>query len=71
MDLARILVGIGLVLVVAGGVVWLFGRLGWPLPGRLPGDLVFRRDGFTFYFPLATSILLSVLLSLVFWIFRR
>jgi len=44
--------------------------LGLPL-GRLPGDFYVRRDGFSFYFPLTTSILLSIILTLVFSFFRR
>ncbi|MGE5189697.1 MAG: DUF2905 domain-containing protein, partial [Gemmatimonadota bacterium] len=39
--------------------------------GRLPGDFTFRRGNVTFYFPLATSLLVSVILSLLFWLFRR
>lgn len=66
----------GRVLMVLGGVLFLIGA--WiafvgkvPLLGRLPGDITIRRDGFTFYFPLATSILVSVILSLLLWLFRR
>jgi hypothetical protein len=61
--LGAILIGIGLVLV-------LFGRMHLPI-GRLPGDIVYRRRSFTFYFPLATSILLSIVLSLVFYFLSR
>jgi hypothetical protein len=39
--------------------------------GRLPGDILYRRGHFTFYFPLMTSVLLSIILSLIFWLFRR
>ena len=69
-DLARMLIGLGLLLVVVGGALWVASRLGlgWP---RLPGDIVIQRDGFTFYFPLATSILVSVVLSLLLYLFRR
>jgi hypothetical protein len=70
-DLGRALVVLGLVLVVAGGVVILLSRMGGLPIGRLPGDIVYRRDGFTFYFPLTTSILVSVILSLLFYLFRR
>lgn len=69
MGLGRTLIGIGIVLVLAGVIITVLGR--WTNLGRLPGDLVFRRDNVTFHFPLATSILLSVLLSAVFWFFRR
>jgi hypothetical protein len=69
-DLGRILVVLGLLLVAAGALLLLAGRLGLPV-GRLPGDFVVRRPGFTFYFPLATSVVVSVVLSLLFYFFRR
>lgn len=68
-DLGKLLILAGVILVVLGGVLLLAGRLPWI--GRLPGDIVVRREGFTFYFPLTTSILISVVLSLLFWLFRR
>ncbi len=68
-DLARVLIIIGVVLVVVGlALLWL-PKIPWL--GRLPGDIVIKRENFTFYFPLGTSILLSVILSLIFWLFRR
>jgi hypothetical protein len=66
-DLGRILIGIGLLLLVCGAVVLLAGRLGLPL-GRLPGDITRRGKHTTVYFPLGSSILISVVLSLVFWL---
>jgi hypothetical protein len=68
-ELGKLLVVAGIVLVVLGAVFFLAGRLPWI--GRLPGDIVVRREGFTFYFPLTTSILVSVVLTLLFWLFRR
>lgn len=65
--LGRILIGLGLLLVLAGGVVILFGKMGVPL-GRLPGDISYRGKNVSFYFPLATCLLLSVVLSLVMWL---
>lgn len=64
----RVLVVLGVVLVVVG--------LLWPwlvrLPfGRLPGDIHIERDGFNFYFPITTGLVISVLISLLLWIFRR
>ena len=59
---------LGGVLLLAGLALTAFGRLGL---GRLPGDLVYRRGNFTFYFPIVTSILLSIVLSLLLWLFRR
>jgi hypothetical protein len=71
--LGRVLVVVGLI-VVALGLVLAFGEH-IPLVGRLPGDLTFRGDGWTVYAPIATSLILSVLLtavlSLVAWLGRR
>jgi hypothetical protein len=69
-DLGRILIGIGLLLVACGAVVLLAGRMGLPL-GRLPGDITWRGRHTTVYLPLGTSILISVVLSLVFWLLSR
>jgi hypothetical protein len=69
-EMGRLLVVFGIVLVVIGGVVMLLGRTGLPF-GRLPGDIVYRGKNTTFYFPLATSILLSVVLSLLFSLIGR
>jgi ribose/xylose/arabinose/galactoside ABC-type transport system permease subunit len=69
-DLGRLLIALGLLLVMAGAVVLLLGRVGLPL-GRLPGDLTWRGKHTTVYFPLGTSILVSVVLSIVFWLLSR
>ena len=69
-EIGRLLVVLGVVLVVIGGLVMLLGRTGLPL-GRLPGDILYRGKNTTFYFPLATSIVLSVLLSLFFFLISR
>lgn len=61
---------LGLALVLIGGLVMLAGRTGLPL-GRLPGDIVYKSKNTTFYFPLATSILVSIVLSLVFFVIGR
>ncbi|MEJ5241265.1 MAG: DUF2905 domain-containing protein [Anaerolineales bacterium] len=63
-NLARFLFLAGLFLILLAGGIYLFGRLNIPL-GRLPGDIRIQGENFTFYFPLATSILLSILLTLV------
>jgi hypothetical protein len=70
MNIGRTLIIMGLVLVVAGVLVTLGGRLPFRL-GRLPGDFVIRGKNSVFYFPLATSILVSIVVSLFFWLFRR
>ena len=67
-DLGRMLILLGGVLVIVGLVVTFLSPRGL---GRLPGDFVYRRGNFTFYFPLMTSILLSIVLSLLVWLFRR
>jgi hypothetical protein len=68
MNLGKWLVIAGLVLIVIGLLVTIGGRLGL---GRLPGDFRYRSDNVTFYFPLATCILVSILLSLLLWIIHR
>ena len=68
--LGRALIIIGIVLVVAGVLVSLGDRLPFRI-GRLPGDLVYRGKNTTVYFPIVTSIVLSVVLTLVLWLFNR
>jgi len=70
LDLGRLFIGLGLALLVIGGIIILLGRTGLPL-GRLPGDILYRGKNTTFYFPLATSILVSVVLSLVLFLISR
>jgi len=67
--MGRTLIFIGVGIVALGLILTLVGRV--PFLGRLPGDIVFRRGNFTLYFPLATSILLSLLLTVLLWLFRR
>ena len=69
-DLGKFIVIIGVVIVAIGLAVMLLGRTGLPL-GRLPGDIVYRGKHTTFYFPLATSILLSVVLSVVLYLIGK
>lgn len=69
-ELARILIVIGIALLVGGLLLLVASRFGISI-GRLPGDLVFRRGTSTIYIPLMTSLLLSVVLSLLMWFFRR
>ena len=61
---------LGVALAVIGGIVMLLGRTGLPL-GRLTGDILYRGKNTTFYFPLATSILISVVLSIVLFLIGR
>jgi hypothetical protein len=69
-DLGKVLALLGVILAVAGLVMVLLGRTGLAL-GRLPGDMVYRGKNTTFYFPLATSLLLSVALSFVLYVIGR
>jgi len=69
-DIGKGLVVLGGMLVVAGLVLMLAGRTHLPM-GRLPGDIIFRGKNTTFYFPLATSIVVSVVLSLILYLVGR
>jgi len=68
-ELGRLLIVAGAVLLAVGLLLTLGARIPWL--GRLPGDLFVQRGGFSFYFPLTTSIVLSVVLSLLLWLLRR
>ena len=69
-NLGRMLVGVGALLVVIGGLVILLERFGLPL-GRLPGDIAYRGKRVSFFFPLSTSILISLLLTLIAYLASR
>jgi len=69
-ELGKLLVVVGAIAILAGVILMLAGRAHIPL-GRLPGDIVYRGKNSTFYFPLATSILVSVVLSLVLYLIGR
>jgi hypothetical protein len=70
MGLGRALITFGVALVVLGVLVTFAGRLPFRL-GRLPGDIYYHGKNSSFYFPLATCLVLSVLLSVLMWLFRR
>lgn len=71
-DIGRTLVVLGIVLVVVGGLVMLLSRTGVPFGlGRLPGDLLIKRDSFTVYLPITSSIVVSLVLSGILWLLRR
>ncbi len=63
------LVIFGVIIIAIGGLLLLSGKIPWL--GRLPGDIIVQKKNFTFYFPLATSILLSLILTLLFWILGK
>ncbi len=69
-DLGKLLLVLGGVIVLVGAALLLAGRFNLPL-GRLPGDIVYRGKNTVFYFPIVTCIVISVVLSLLFWIFGR
>ena len=68
-DISRQLIFAGLVLLIAGAVLGFFGKV--PGLGRLPGDIAIRRENFSFYFPLASCLLVSLALTFFFWLFGR
>jgi hypothetical protein len=69
-DFGKVLVGIGALIVIFGVVLMLAGRANLPI-GRLPGDIAYRGKHTSFYFPLTTSILVSIVLSLVLYLISR
>lgn len=62
-DLGRVVIVIGITLTVLGSVLWFFGKL--PFLGKLPGDIFIQKDSFSFYAPIATTILISIFLSII------
>ena len=69
-ELGKALLGLGLLLVLIGAMLMLAARFGLPL-GRLPGDVAYRGKNVSFYFPLGTSILISIVLSILFYLFSH
>lgn len=72
-ELGKILLGVGVVMVILGGLLLLASSVSGKVPwiGRLPGDIYIERGNFRFYFPLATSILLSIVLTVILSLFWR
>jgi uncharacterized protein YybS (DUF2232 family) len=68
-EIGRFLVITGIIMVAAGALLWSGLGRGWL--GRLPGDIHYTKGNFSFYFPVVTCLLLSVLLTLVLWLFRK
>ena len=68
-QIGKFLIITGLVIIVLGAILMLAGKV--PFLGRLPGDIIIERKNFTFYFPLATSIILSVILTLILWFLSK
>jgi hypothetical protein len=68
-EFGKILVMVGLIIVAAGALLWSgFGK-GWL--GRLPGDINYSKENFSFHFPLMTCLLISIILTLLMWLFRK
>jgi hypothetical protein len=67
--IGKFLIVLGVIIITVGTLLLLSGKLPWI--GKLPGDILIQKKNFTFYFPLATSILVSILLTFIFWLFGR
>jgi len=67
--LGKALIALGLLMALIGVLLVFSGKMPWI--GRLPGDIYLRKGNFSFYFPLTTCVLISLLLSLLFWLLRR
>jgi hypothetical protein len=68
-QIGKLILVAGVVFLIVGALFMLAGKIPWI--GKLPGDFTIQRRNFTFYFPLATSILISIILTFLFWIFGR
>ncbi|MGE5682417.1 MAG: DUF2905 domain-containing protein [Bacillota bacterium] len=67
--LGKILILLGVVIIIIGAVLLFAGKI--PFLGKLPGDIYIKKDNYTVYIPIATSILLSIILSIILWLFRK
>jgi hypothetical protein len=65
----KFLIVLGIVIIAIGGLLLFSGKIPWI--GKLPGDILIQKKNYTIYFPLATSILISLIISLIFWLFGR
>ena len=68
-EMGKWLIILGLVIMAAGIVLFFADKTGWL--GRLPGDIYIKRENFTFYFPLATCIIISAIISFILWLIRK
>jgi hypothetical protein len=68
-DFAKIIIILGIVLVIVGVILLFIHKV--PFIGKLPGDIVIKKDNFTFYFPIATSIVISIILSLILYLIGK
>lgn len=67
--LGKLLIVLGVIVIAVGGLLLFSGKI--PYIGRLPGDILIQKKNYTFYFPLATSIIISLIITLVFWLLGR
>ena len=67
--LGKLLILVGVLIVVIGLLLVLGEKIPWL--GKLPGDIIIKREKFSFYFPITTCIIISIILTLFFWIFRK
>jgi uncharacterized membrane protein YkgB len=67
--LGKMLILLGILIMAIGFLLLIGDKIPWV--GKLPGDIIIKKEKFTFYFPLTTSILISIILSFLFWIFRK
>ena len=68
-DIGKLLIFFGVILIAAGALFQILGKVPWA--GRLPGDIYIRKGSFSFYFPLATCLIISLVLTLLLSLFRR
>ena len=69
--MGKFLIIMGMIIAAMGGLLLIFKHSGIPILGKLPGDIIIKKENFTFYFPLATSIILSIILSLILYFIDR
>ena len=67
--LGKVLIYLGIIMIVVGGLFMLGGKI--PFIGRLPGDIAIQKKNFSFYFPITTSIIISIILSFIMWLLSR
>lgn len=65
----KIFIGLGIILIILGGLFMLSGKI--PFLGRLPGDIAIQKKNFSFYFPITTCIIISIIFSLIMWLLSR
>jgi len=68
-DMGKTLIFMGIVLICVGALLIFMHKI--PFLVKLPGDITIKKENFTFYFPLATSIIISIILSVIFWLWPR